>query len=78
MGILIGPAITFFAVVALWKNETRFNFYAAANRTPVVEAIGNATDGQQLSLTGAMDPELTMAGEYVEKLTGYLRVNRSA
>lgn len=78
MGVLIGPAITFFALAALWKNETRFNFFAAANQTPAVESAADATDGQSLSLTGPMDQELTMAGDYVKKLTGYLRVNRSA
>ena len=36
VGVLIGLAIAFFAIVALWKNETRFNFYAAANNTPTV------------------------------------------
>lgn len=78
LGVLIGPAITFFALVALWKNETRFNFYAAANSAPTVQNISDAPDGQDLSWTGSMDQELTMQGEYVEKLTGYLRVDRSA
>jgi len=77
VGVLIGPAIAFFAIVALWKNETRFNFYAAANNTPTVQSTDDATDGQLMSLTGPMDRDLTFRGEYVEQLTGYLRVNRT-
>ena len=77
-GILIGPAVTFFALVALWKNETRFNFYAAANSTTAVQDIDDASDGQLMSFTGPMDRELTIPGEYVEKLTGYLKVLRQA
>ena len=77
-GLLIGPAMVFFALVALWKNETRFNFSAAAEQTTAVQNIDDASDGQVLSFTGPMDRELTMPGDYVEKLTGYLRVNRHA
>lgn len=43
VGVLIGLAIAFFAIVALWKNETRFNFYAAANNTPTVQSTDDAT-----------------------------------
>jgi len=78
MGVLIGPAITFLALAVLWKNETRFNFYAAANKTTAVQNPDDAADGQQLSVTGEMDRELTMTGDYVERLTGYLRVSRQA
>ena len=78
MGIFFGPAVTFFALVALWKNETRFNFYAAAERTTPVQNIDDASDGQLLSFTGPMDRSLSMPGDYVEKLTGYLKVDRQA
>ena len=78
MGILIGPALTFFALCGLWKNETRFDFYKAAAATPVVNSPNDASEGQPFSLTGSMDTGLTLQGQYAEQFKGFLQVRRSA
>ncbi len=77
-GLLFGPAIAFFALTTLWKNETRFDYHrAAADTTEIASPIDGST-GQLISLTGRMDRELTMAGKYVESFTGFLMVRRHA
>lgn len=78
IGILIGPAITFFALAAIWKNETRFDFHKAAAKTPVVDSLDQAIDGEDFSYTDQMDTGLQIQGDYVEHFTGFLRVDRSA
>ena len=78
MGILIGPAITFFALVAIWKNETRFDFYKAALKLPVAATLADAVDGEDFAFTGKMDTSLSQKGEYVESFHGYLKVWREA
>ncbi|MEL7500306.1 MAG: TMEM43 family protein [Planctomycetota bacterium] len=77
-GILIGPGIAFFALVAIWKNEARFDYHRAAARTPEVAQLENASEDQRLSHTGPMDQSLTMPAGYVESFSGYLKVWRTA
>ena len=74
--ILIGPAIGFVAVTALWHNEGRFNYYKAAKATTPVEAL--TSPGETVSITGWMDQNLTLDGQYVTSFRGYLTVRRSA
>lgn len=78
MGILLGPLMVFFSLTGLWKNETRFDYHKAAAKTVAVESPAEAAQGGLFSLTGGMDRELTLAGEYVESFTGYLFVRRNA
>jgi hypothetical protein len=76
--IIIGPAIIGGSVLALWKNEHRFDYHkAAASTEPAAEVRGLNVD-QVFSYTGGMDQGLTMQGQYVESFTGYLTVKRSA
>lgn len=77
-GFIIGPLLAFFALVALWKNETRFDYYRAAAATHVINSPDDGSTGQLISLTGPMNPELTFVGKYVESFTGYLVVHRTA
>ena len=77
-GIVIGPTIVFCALTALWKNETRFDYHRAAADTHAVEFPSHASSGELISLTGFMDPDLTMSGKYVESFTGFLMVRRHA
>ena len=78
MGVLLGPALSFFAVVALWKNETRFDYYRAAAKTDEIQSADEGADGQLISLTGPMDQSMSLDGEYVESFTGFLEVWRIA
>ena len=76
--ILMGPAIGFVAVMALWHNEGRFDYYKAAKATTPIEAMGLDGEGRTVSITGWMDQDLTFAGDYVESFRGYLVVGRYA
>lgn len=77
-GIIIGPMMAIFAVMALWKNEARFDFHKAARRTTAIQSPADANAGQLISHTGPMDQDLSIEGEYVESFTGYLMVRRHA
>lgn len=77
-GLILGPAIVFFALSALWKNETRFDFYNAARKTKPVIALGEAAENELFSHTGEMDSSLTIDGDYVQSFVGYLLVIRKA
>jgi uncharacterized tellurite resistance protein B-like protein len=74
MSIFIGPAIVFFATVALWKNEHRFDYHQAAKATQPIESVETLSPDQLFSYTGSMDRDLTMSGRYVESMTGFLTV----
>jgi len=78
LGIITGPVITCLALMTIWKNETRFDFYRAAARTQPISAPEDAAEEQRISHTGPMDGGLTMDGHYVQSFTGYLMVRRSA
>lgn len=78
-GVVMGPVVVVMALLALWKNETRFDYHRAASETsPIVSPTDVVAAGRGISFTGAMDPWLTMSGEYVEAFSGYLMVDRSA
>lgn len=77
-GIVIGPALVFLALAALWKNEVRYDYYRAASRSTEIHALRDAAEDQVISYTGAMDNRLTLNGKYIESFTGYLIVVRSA
>ncbi len=78
VGIIIGPVITCLALMAIWKNETRFDFSRAAARTQPIRTPEDAAEEQRISHTGPMDGGLTIDGQYVQSFTGYLMVRRSA
>lgn len=77
-GIFFGPALTLFALIAIWKNETRFDFYRAAAGTKEITSFHDDLTGDTISFTGRMNQRLTIVGEYVESFTGYLRIQRIA
>ncbi|EIC23514.1 TMEM43 family protein [Thiorhodovibrio frisius] len=77
-GLLLGPAIVFIGLGAIWKNETRFDYHQAAQQTQSVQSPRDLVSEQRFSYTGNMDQGLVMDGDYVETFTGYLMVRRSA
>ena len=78
IGVVAGPIIAFLALAALWKNETRFDYYHAARNSTEINALGDATEAQVISYTGAMDQELELEGKYIESFSGYLVIDRKA
>lgn len=77
-GVILGPVLVLVAISALWKNETRFDYYKAAYRAPEATSLSDAEDDQALSYTGSMNPDLTIEGKYVTTFTGQLVVYREA
>ncbi len=77
-GILAGPVIVFLSVLALWKNEGRFDYYRAARDTTPIVSLGDENSGEVISYSGAMDPQLTIPGNYVNSFIGEMMVQRSA
>ena len=76
VGLLAGPALVLFSLSAIWKNETRFDFYRAAAKTQQVANLADAQNGKNISMTGGMDTSLKIQGDYVESFTGYTLVRR--
>ncbi len=77
-GILFGLILLGASIVAIWKNEHRFDYHKAARDTTAVDAIAQLSPGDLFSHTGSMDRELTLEGRYVRSFQGYLEVRRSA
>jgi hypothetical protein len=77
-GFIVGPAMVFIALGAIWKNETRFDYHQAAKKTEAVQTRDQLISGQNFSYTGPMDQQLVIEGDYVDSFTGYLMVQRSA
>ena len=77
-GIIFGPILVLCGLCAIWKNETRFDYHRSASRTQEVLSFDQASPADLISITGAMNRELTMPGEYVDTFTGYLAVKRHA
>lgn len=73
-----GPILTVVAVSALWKNETRFDYFKAASNAVHAPSLPQSSEERVLSYTGDMDQSLELSGQYIETFTGYLIVYRSA
>ena len=54
-GLLMGPFMVCVALVALWKNETRFDYARAAETTQSVIDLNGLQAGELISMTGSMD-----------------------
>ena len=77
--ILFGLVLIGAALSAIWQNEHRFDYYKAARDTTEAYSPSQAKNLDTLfSLTGSMDQQLHIPGDYVEGFTGYLEVTRSA
>jgi len=77
-GIIVGPLIVLAALLAIWKNETRFNYHRAAQQAAPTKDPSSLQDGQNFSYTATIDRQLELPGDYVESFTGYLVVYRTA
>ncbi|MCP4194154.1 MAG: hypothetical protein GY768_26385 [Planctomycetaceae bacterium] len=77
-GVVIGPVIIVVGLLALWKNEGRFDYARAARNTTPMNVPAPSFNNKLISYTGSMETDLKISGEYVESLIGYLSVNRSA
>lgn len=77
-GIIVGPLLVIAALSALWKNETRYDYYRAARNATEISALAEAEDQQIISYTGPMDKSLMLNGKYIKDFTGYLVIRRHA
>ncbi len=76
--IVVGPILVIAAIVALWKNETRFDYHKAARATPHAATVALLEPGRNASYSGAMSRDLVLPGRYIRTFTGYLVVHRQA
>ena len=76
--ILFPPCIVFAGIVALWENEGRFNYAQEASDATVIASPAEALPDTTISITGKLDTEIPIAGEYIDQFMGYHVVSRSA
>jgi tellurite resistance protein len=76
--ILAPPIIVYFGIMMLWENEGRFDYAKAAHETTVITSPSNAPSNKTVSMTGNLDTEIPISGEYVEQFMGYHVVSRRA
>jgi hypothetical protein len=75
--ILFGPALVIAGILALWENEGRFNYYLAAKKTTPIEHPSQMP-GEPVSLTGNLDTNIPIMGEYVKQFDRFHLVRRHA
>ena len=56
-GILFGLILLGASIVAIWKNEHRFDYHKAARDTTAVDTIGQLSPRDLFSHPGSMDGE---------------------
>ena len=76
--ILFGALLIWVGMTALWKNEVRFDLVGAAEDTLAVYNAHNVYPGDNFSYSGRLDPGLTIPGQYVAPMRGYMAVERVA
>ncbi len=69
-------ALLLISIAGLWINEVRFDLPAAARDTEHQSGSVMVENGQNISYTGRVDPNLFIAGEYVIGFKGYIGVKR--
>jgi uncharacterized membrane protein YebE (DUF533 family) len=77
-GIVIGPVMIIVALVAIWKNETRYDFYREAAGTTAIQTLDAAASDQLISHSGSMDTSAQIPGKYLEVFEGFLIITRSS
>lgn len=75
--LLFGPILVIGGSMALWQNEGRFDYYAAARDARVIAAPAELA-GEPIAYTDRLRTDIPIAGDYVTALTGYHVVYRSA
>ncbi len=76
-GVVFGPIIMLGAILCLWTNEGRFDYYQAAKKAQVLAAPLESASYQSVAFTVKLGT-LEIGGRYIEKLPGYLQVQELA
>ena len=76
--LLVPPLVVICGVLALWENEGRFDYHAAARKARVVTSAEQGATADSVALTGDLDTAIAVPGEFVEQFPGYLVVDRRA
>ena len=75
--LLVPPIVFCGAVLALWNNEGRFDYHAAAKDTRPIESLASAAEGSTVSYTNSLNTD-PIEGYYVKDIYGFYVVERSA
>lgn len=65
-------------ILALWENEGRFDYSAAAHDAAVVVSHQLAEPDETVAITGALEMGIAIEDRYVEPILGYHIVARTA
>jgi hypothetical protein len=76
-GLVIGPTLVLGGIVALWQNETRFDYAAEAANAQVITSVDEYV-GDTVAYSGDFDTTIVLGGDYVELFHGYIQVTREA
>ena len=72
-GIIIGPILVVGAIIALWKNEGRFDYYKAAKKATVLVDSSKHNSRSPIAFTGELG-SFEIAGRYIEAIPGYFQI----
>ncbi len=75
---LFGFGLIVVLVLVLWANENRFDYHKAAKSRAQIIDVTALGAGQQFAFTGSLPDELTLSGDYLSAITGYLVAYRKA
>ena len=73
-GIIVGPILVVGAVLCLWHNEGRFDYYKAARLATPVDSVEEAGSKETVAFTGALG-KVVLPGRYVTRFEGYYDVS---
>jgi len=76
-GLIGGPLIIMVAIIALWKNEGRFDYHKAAKNAKVLTDRSLSTAGKPIAYTGTLG-DFTLGGRYIEAIPGYYQIREFA
>ena len=75
--VIFGPVLVIGGVLALWENEGRFDYYAAARNASVINSSTELA-GEPIAYTNALDTDIPIYGDYVTEFVGFHVVSRYA
>ncbi|MGI9266155.1 MAG: TMEM43 family protein, partial [Akkermansiaceae bacterium] len=71
------PGLAITGILALWENESRFNYYEAARDATQISSP-HESSCEPISFTGRLDTDIPISGDYIERFVSYHKVSRRA
>lgn len=71
------PGLAITGILALWENESRFNYFEAARDATQISSP-HESSCEPISFTGRLDTDIPISGDYIERFVSYQKVSRRA